>query len=291
MEKQQSTSDFIIKVFSDSIYQFLSVFGIILLFGILMYLLSRSTRKAYGNSGMGIIDILFTGWIGTPVHELGHAVFCVLFGHKIKEIKLFKPNSEDGTLGYVKHSYNSKSLYQRIGCFFIGTGPILFGTAVLFLLLYFLIPNYQTVSEIISGNQLTGYNLIDLLKHTGSIIQTAVKLLTAIFSPENFKEPLFWLFVYLSFCVASHMQLSPSDLKSMIIGLITILLIFLLVNLATSLIGINISNYIPKFDQLYGRILNIFILATAISFANFVVSYMLLSIIHLIRTKRFLSFW
>jgi hypothetical protein len=291
MDEAKSIYNFLVQALINSLYQFLSVFGIILLFGILLYVLSRSTRKAFSNSGHSNLDIFFTGWIGTPVHEIGHAVFCILFGHRIKEIKLFKPNSEDGTLGYVKHSYDSKSLFQRIGCFFIGTGPIIFGTIVLFLLLYFLLPNYREISRIISGTTLSGYNFINLLKHTGSMSITGFQLLSGIFSPENFKEPYFWMFIYLSFCVSSHMQLSPSDLKSMLTGLITILLIFLLVNVVTSFIGVNITSYIPKFSQFYGRILNIFILATAISFANFVISYTILASIQLVRKKGMLSFW
>jgi hypothetical protein len=291
MDNLHRSFNFVIQVVTTSLYQFLSLFGFILIFGLLLYFISRSTRKAFSNSGHSKLDIYFTGWIGTPVHEIGHAVFCILFGHRIKEIKLFKPNSEDGTLGYVKHLYDSKSLFQQIGCFFIGTGPIVFGTIVLFLLLYFLLPNYREISQIISGNTLTGYNFIDLLKNTGSMAITGFQLLSGIFSPENFKEPYFWLFIYLSFCVSSHMQLSPSDLKSMLIGLITILLIFLIVNLATSFVGVNITSYIPKFGQFYGRILNIFILATAISFANFAISYTILAIIQLIRNKQLLSFW
>jgi len=291
MDKQQDTFDFIIQVLKNSISQFFSVFGILVLFGILLYLLSRSTRKTYSNSGLGFLDVIITGWIGTPVHELGHALFCILFGHRIKEIKLFKPNSEDGTLGYVKHAYDSKSLIQRIGCFFIGIGPILLGTAVLFLLMYFLLPNYSAISNILSGQPLGAYDLVDLIKHSDTILKTAYQLLIAIFAPENFKESLFWVFVYLSFSVASHMQLSISDLKSMITGLIAILLIFLLINLISSFFDLHFSGFTPEFSSLYGRILNVFILASAISFANFSISYLLLAVIHLIRTKRLLSFW
>jgi len=31
-------------------------------------------------------------WLGTALHELGHAIFAVIFGHKITQITLFSPN-------------------------------------------------------------------------------------------------------------------------------------------------------------------------------------------------------
>lgn len=51
---------------------------------------------------------LLTGLIGIPIHELGHAYFCLIFGHKIKNIKLFSFSSFEYSLGYVNHSYNPK---------------------------------------------------------------------------------------------------------------------------------------------------------------------------------------
>jgi len=72
-------------------------------------------------------------WIGTACHELGHALFCVIFRHKITELKLFSPDTKTGTLGYVSHTYEPGSIYQTIGNFFIGIGPILLGSLAIYL--------------------------------------------------------------------------------------------------------------------------------------------------------------
>jgi hypothetical protein len=282
---------FIIQVVTVTLYQFLSVFGFILMFGLLLYFISRSTRKAFNNSGHGKLDIYISGWIGTPVHEIGHAVFCILFGHRITDINLYSPNSQDGTLGYVKHSFNPKSFYQRIGCFFIGTGPILFGSFVLYLLLYFCLPDYRQIYGIISNTGLNGSGVFNLVKSAGSMLTIGLHLLVNVFSPENFGKPSFWLFIYLAFCISSHMQLSPPDLKSMWSGIFTILLIFLLVNFLTMLLGFNITVYILKFSRLTGSLINIFILATVVSFTNFLMTYLILAAFHFKRYKSLLSIW
>ena len=106
--------------------------GLIVLFGFLLALCNRRFYANFGNYSRAVCYI--TGAVGTPVHECAHALFCVIFGHKINEIKLFQVNSEDGTLGYVKHSYNPKNIYHKIGNFFIGIAPIIVISAILYLL-------------------------------------------------------------------------------------------------------------------------------------------------------------
>ena len=129
-----------------------------LLFGILpwiaiafiMQLLSNSIRKSLAKL-LGIQGYIYLTCPGVMVHEIGHALFCVIFRHKIVEMKLFSPEA-DGTLGYVNHSYNPKSFYQRIGNFFIGTGPIWFGIAVLCFVSWLFLPNEMNIGNLFSAN-------------------------------------------------------------------------------------------------------------------------------------------
>ena len=168
-----------------------------LLFGILpwiaiafiMQLLSNSIRKSLAKI-LGIQGYIYLTCPGVMVHEIGHALFCVIFRHKIVEMKLFSPEA-DGTLGYVNHSYNPKSIYQRIGNFFIGTGPIWFGIVVLCFVSWMLLPNEMNIG--------------------------------------NFFSAAFWgrwqsyIWLYLALTIASHITLSPPDLKGAADGGITIL--------------------------------------------------------------------
>ena len=108
--------------------QMASIFAGVFLFGLLIHFISnitfKSIGKAFRNKGT-----YFVAWLGTPIHELGHAIFCVIFMHKIVEIGFFKPDPVTGTLGYVSHKWNRLNPWQVLGNFFIAiTFAILSGS-------------------------------------------------------------------------------------------------------------------------------------------------------------------
>ncbi len=174
---------------------------------------------------------------GTVLHELSHALFCVLFGHRITAMKLFQAG-DDGTLGYVEHSWNPKSRYQKIGNFFIGTGPIWIGSLAIYLSAHLLLsgPVFAPLQQIqlhdaaFSGGSaslatfgLVGSALWDILRH--------------MLSWEHVTRWQSYLFLYLVFAVGSHVTLSPPDLKGAWKGMVALLVVLLLFNWATLWIG------------------------------------------------------
>jgi hypothetical protein len=283
--------------------------GLIFIFGLLLYLLARFTRLTYVKSVGQKLDIVITGWIGTPVHELGHALFCILFGHKIVEIKLYNPDPDDGTLGFVSHSYNPKSTYQKIGNFFIGIGPILFGALVLYAALYYLMPNFQTVFSTVEKH---GSGIaMDVQAGSWLGVWTAIKstttsILAVIFNVDNLSNWKFWVFLYLSFCVASHMELSPPDISGAKGGLITLILALLFFNLFILLIEaigwnsflgeywkyLKLETYALHINSFLGVLGALFVYSVIISGLNFVVSFLGLSTVNVIRGRGlFNPFW
>ncbi|HAQ17744.1 MAG TPA: hypothetical protein DCR40_00750 [Prolixibacteraceae bacterium] len=280
--------NFCLKVVASTLYQLVAIFGFIFIFGLLLYLISRSTRKAFANSNLGKLDIYVTGWIGTPVHETGHAIFCIIFGHRIIEIKLFAPSRLDGTLGYVSHSYNPDSFYQRVGNFFIGTGPIFFGSFLLYVLIYFCLPNYHEVSNLISTNEFNGAGIFEFMKSAGDIFTFGIKLTGSVFAINNLSVLSFWLFVYLSFCISSHMQLSLSDLRSMWSGFVSILILFFSGNFLAQLFGFDLTAYIFHFSRFLSTVIGILILAILISFINLIATYVVLALVYYKKHRRLL---
>ena len=209
------------EIFSNWGLQVLSIVGVISVFGLIVGFLCRIFYSGAGRAGHGLC--VATGLIGTPIHELGHALFCLLFGHKIVEMRLFQPNSEDGVLGYVNHSYNPRNVYHQIGNFFIGVGPIVFGSGALIALMALLIPDTLTVVS--SSVFVEGGSLESVMDAFGS-------LFTGIFSSENFSTWQFWVFLVLACLITLHMTLSPADIKGSIVGVVYIVVLLLLANVA-----------------------------------------------------------
>ena len=288
--------------------QLMWILGTLFVFGFILYLLARFTRTTYAKTVGWKLDVVATGWIGTPVHELGHALFCLIFRHKIVEMKLFSPNSTDGTIGYVNHSYDKTSIYQRIGNFFIGVGPIIFGAVVLYAALYYLLPNAKEVmagidaqSKVMAhANQSSFGAIFDSLKGT------AIATLDSLFTWSNFSHLLFWVFLYIAVCISSHMELSPPDIKGALSGLITIVLFFLLVNTIIMLLEvtgvsshfghwwryIKIESYGGVINKYVGMFAALFIFACIISALNFIFSYVVLNIYSLIKGDGMVNpFW
>ncbi len=58
---------------------------------------------------------------------------CLLFLHRIESIKIFSFGPVTGRYGFLRHSWNAGSLYQRAGSFFIGIAPMLAGIPLLLL--------------------------------------------------------------------------------------------------------------------------------------------------------------
>lgn len=287
MLKFENLIELLKSAFLITLDQTLSLFGLFSVFGIILFFLSKYTRKIFVNSNNYKLDIYLTGWIGVPVHEIGHAVFCILFGHRIKEIKLYQPNSFDGTLGFVNHSYNKRNIYHQTGNFFIGAGPIIFGSILLYLLMIFLVPNEKEISKMIFDNNIENSNF-GIVEIRNLILYTT-KLVSLLFISSNFNSIYFLLFLYLSLCVSSHMQLSPADIKGMLLGLMIIVFFLFSVNIIASLLGFKATSIILIISGYFNLFFGIFFYAVIISFLNFFIMYIIFSLLNFIKYKQLLS--
>jgi len=249
-----------------TLVQLLMIFGPLLLIAFVMNLISRMNEKlnqqVFGAKGY----LYLFGWLGTSVHELGHAFFALLFGHKITEIKFFKPDKETGTLGYVKHSYNPRNPIHQTGNFFIGIGPILMGTLVLFLLVLLLFRlNLFEISEFnFSIETIQSFDLIKLetINFWSSI---------SVFTIEVFKsEKTAWwkivILIYCLYCIGSSITLSASDVKTSFKGFLIIITFILLFNIATIWAGDFVSPFITKLCAILSGFYSIMIISMVVNF-------------------------
>ena len=207
-----------------------------------------------------------TAFIGTPVHELSHALLCVLARHKIHEIKLLQLNGSS-QLGYVYHSFNPKSLYQQCGRFFIGIAPIFGGLLTMAIMSKIIYPHYG-FGQLIGANQnkllaissISGY--LDVFAQN---IGHALALFTELFNQGKLKF-IVWFFAMAS--ITSHICPSASDMKGMAIGAL-----FLSALLAFLFFVVNINLYsiaLTTISLLLG-ILTLFFLVLIIYFLLLIV--------------------
>jgi len=216
-------------IIRNTLYQLVFTVGFIAAVGIVVGLLNRAFFSVVGYR-FGRIVCMTTGFIGVPVHEIGHVVFCIVFGHRIVEMKLYWPNSSDGALGYVNHSYNRRNVYHQIGNFFIGFGPILFGSAVLLAMMVGLVPSLFEAFRDGSDFSEVPYLGVFSLAVLGHVFEVMRGASSAFFSSSDIGDWRWWVFMIPACSIALHMSLSVPDIKSSWIGFGFIVATLLMVN-------------------------------------------------------------
>ena len=177
--------------------------------------------------------VLWTGWLGTPVHEFSHAIACWIFQHRVDEIRLFDPDLEEGRLGYVRHRDRRGNLYQEIGNVFIGTAPLLGGSLVLVLLTWLFYPAAIRTALDHSGD----LEFTSLTDSVGQLFQAASSSLGVILDPGNLLRPRFWAFCYFVLCIGSHMAPSRTDYAGSLRGAALLLALLAIASIGISAAG------------------------------------------------------
>ncbi len=134
---------------------------------------------------------------GVAIHELSHALGCLLTGARVVEVKLISKHG-----GYVKHTQPKVPV---IGPVIISLFPLFGG--VLFIWVIALAMNYS------------GISLLDLRDPLSS----AHRLVG--FFASNYMLWHFWIFLYLLVSVSASLGPSNRDIKNCLLGLIILALI------------------------------------------------------------------
>jgi hypothetical protein len=228
-------------------------------FTLIIHWFERITQRRMAER-FGWRSVMWTGWLGTPIHELSHVVMCWLFRHRVDEMALFEPDRESGRLGYVKHSYRKNNLFEEIGNLFIGIAPLMGGTRALGILLWAFYPNAAVTAIESAQNPEVG---------AGIFLQTwavASNIGSEILSLDNLRTARFWIFIYLVLCVGSHMAPSWSDYRGATRGVLLALALLLGVTLLTALAGVDMSGVIRVFVEATGPLFAILGLTVVLCF-------------------------
>ena len=215
--------DHVAAAFLRTVTEGLLLFGGLFALAVALWFVSQFVRAYGGLLGRKYYYLVAPG---VACHKTGHALGCLLPRTKILEYVPFRP--EGDTLGYVTHE-SRPGVWPQIAEFFIATGPVWFGCAVILLLSrLFAGPDFLPSFDALAPRPWEPVSV-----HLKGMWYGAVWMLQTVFAPWRWKTPLFPVFLYLVFCIASEITLSPIDLKGMWRGLAAIVgaLFVLLVDL------------------------------------------------------------
>ena len=256
----------------------LLVTGVFLSFGYI-YSLIEKRNSLYVYSAFGSKGILFTGVIGTAVHEIGHLIMCLIFHHKISDFQLFnfKGYKYEETLGYVSHRYNDGSLYEKAGNFFIGIGPMISGTLFIIFSFKLLLPSIYDSINI--NSYFTHLSSINIENTIFLLLSLSKNLLLSIFSINNLSNINFYIFIYLMFCVSSHISLSKKDFENSSVGILSLFLIFFVICLISTFLNFNLSYLFLIFMKIIIYIIFFLSIGLIFSLISLFISYVIYNII------------
>jgi len=268
--------------------QMASLFAVVFIFGLLLNIVSqitfKSLEKAFGHRGVYVV-----AWLGTPVHELGHALFCFPFFHRIEEIHLFRPDPVTGNLGFVYHTWNRKNPWAVLGNFFIGIGPVILGSAVLFGLFYWLVPGSHQAWDAISASVSAAGDFTSWRDYTAVFGESSLVLVRTLFTSDNLLSWQFWVFLYLAICVASNIRLSVSDIRGALSGAGWLVVPFLIINLIGLLTEAGTAAIFPVTASTLGIAAAILILASILALVGFIIVYLIASLFYRWHYHRWLN--
>ena len=263
------------------------LFGGVTAAGLLLHLVSHLTYKSLENA-FGSKGVFAVAWLGTPVHELGHAIFCPIFMHRIEEMQLFHPNPATGTLGYVNHTWDRRNPWAVMGNFFIGIGPVIMDGAVLFGLFYWLVPGSRDIGNIGAGLPVSGDSLI-WKGYLDIFTDASLAVSGLLFTPDNLLTWQFWLFLYLAVCISSSLRLSVADIRTAASGLGMTVLPFLVLNLIGMLTGSGDNGWLSWMASYLGTGYGVLVLALVPGMAGLVIVYLISAAWYRIRYRRVLN--
>lgn len=151
-----------------------------------------------------------TGIVGTPIHELSHAAACMLFGMRIIQMKLYAPNRETGTLGFVNFAYNPNSTLHAIGLVVQGIAPLLMGYAIFILI----IPWGEAPKPLLEMMELTT---------ASPTYQHAIAGASALLVGNLMDGPRGFLWFLIALIIGMHAIPSWADIRIAVKGMFTLL--------------------------------------------------------------------
>lgn len=249
----------IFTAFLNTSLQFACITAILFVTGFVIGWLARCINSVYSSFMFPRLGLYLFGLIGIPAHEFSHYIFCKVFRLEVTKVKWFDVKGKGGAHGAVTHNYDPSNPIHRLAHLFIGFAPILLLPVAVAGLFWFLFPGAEQIVYSVQNlklGSLSHHNLWDW--------RTAV-------------------FLYLSFSLVAHMDLSKEDLKIASSGLPVLFFVLLLGNSVALLFSVNANRLLETFAYRVWEIWSpVFGICLAIGILQLFLAWIATSAIHLI---------
>lgn len=233
----------------------------------------------------------FFGWLGIRVHELGHLIFSLLSLQLVSDVKLFMRRPPPGVpYGWVAHAHvNSAYDRLRIGSLFIGIGPILFGSILIFLMARLLVDADIVASWRLPTFGLAAFGSIDgLSAWIADFTDAFWVLLSTLLARQDFGDWRLYAFLYVGFAIASAMTLSWSDIITAFMGFVALVFALFLANLLTLWSGPWVqeimSDIAPGATAMYGILMFVLVFSSVIGLGTLLILSVLQQVVRAMKT-------
>lgn len=263
----------LLQILKNSSLQFLYFFGSLVIAGLLLTLISRWTQNVFQQFKFPNFGLYAFGVIGVPIHELCHAIFAKVFFHDVKGIKWFDPSGKNGSYGSVTHYYNESNFYHRIGLFFIGMGPVLLAPVLLYGVYIWLVP----------GAAHFDFSILKPMKSFEAFGAALIKT-------QNWKSIGFYVFLYLTVCVTSQMELSSADFKIARGGVFPFFALFFIANVIAFFAKFNLHGKFQHFfHSTFVIWIGFFALAIVVAVLNLVLCLVVMNLFNKLMGSEYIN--
>jgi hypothetical protein len=178
--------------------------------------------------------------VSTGLHELSHAIMCIIFLHRIESMALFSLDPTTGRSGYVRHTWRTGSSYQKVGNFFIGIAPMITGVPLLLLLGAKCGVRLDVIGPLLGG-------------------------FTGLFTRDNFANPYFYLYLPAALVISRAMAPSLQDLRGSGMGAAALTVFVVLANAVALFFWRDLSGLAAVITACSSALLRVVGSATALS--------------------------
>lgn len=257
---------------SDTLFLAAAIVAPFAVFAIVIHWLERAIQLRLSER-FGWNAVLWTGWLGTPIHELSHMVACWIFKHKVVEVRFFEPDKKSGRLGYVEHTWVKGNWFQEFGNVFIGIAPLIGGSIALAALLWWFYPDAAMAAVETSKSLRDGE--AETMTVFGQVTSSMWAICAQILSWKHIFLPKFWIFIYLVLCVGSHMAPSRSDYRGASRGALMLLLLVVVLALVLAFLKTDMSLLMTQMVAILSPVFAVFLLTIVLCFTATVIVYFL----------------